>query len=96
MQLANVIGNATATVKHASLEGWRMLIVQPVGNQGQPDGTPLIAIDSMGSGIGSRVILTSDGKAVSKMVKASDTPIRWVVIGVVDDTTENDPALGEM
>ena len=39
MQLARVIGNATSTVKHRSMQGWKLLIIQPLG----PDGRPLRA-----------------------------------------------------
>ena len=52
MNLAKVIGTTTATIKHASLNGWRMLVVQPLLVDGGNDGEPVIAVDNMGSGIG--------------------------------------------
>ena len=86
MQLARVIGRATSTVKHPSLEGWRMLLVQPVDIQGAADGEPLIAIDDLGAGRGDLVMMTSDGAAVRDMMKTDNTPVRWAVLGIADET----------
>lgn len=84
MQLAEVIGHATSTVKHPTLQGWRLLIVQPLGARNVPDGVPVIAIDALGSGRGDRVVISSDGKATRKMVGADNSPVRWAVIGLAD------------
>jgi len=68
MQLGMVIGHATATVKHPSLTGWRMVIVQPLNNARQPDADPVIAVDKLGSGPGSVVVLNSDGKGARELI----------------------------
>ena len=85
MQLATIIGTATATQKHPTLSGWRLLIAQPLDASQQPDGDPVLAIDALGSGRGDRVLLSSDGKNVREMVGANNTPVRWAVIGLVDE-----------
>lgn len=84
MQLGTVIGHATATIKHPSLTGWRLTIVQPLGASGQPEAEPVLAIDKMGSHPGQTVILNSDGKGVRELVGSEKTPARWWVIGIVD------------
>jgi ethanolamine utilization protein EutN len=84
MQLAQVIGHATSTIKHASLQGWRMLIVQPLDAREEPDGVPIIALDALGSGRGDRVVISSDGKAAREMTGADDSPARWSIVGVAD------------
>ena len=38
MQIGTVVGHAVATVKHASLTGWRLLLVQLLTTDGKPDG----------------------------------------------------------
>lgn len=86
MNRARVIGNTISTIKHPSLEGWRMLIVQPLTADGGRDGTPLIAIDALGSRLGSDVIISSDGNAVREAIGANNTPVRWIVIGQPDDS----------
>lgn len=84
MQLARVVGRATATVKHRTLTGQLLLIVQPLDAKGGPDGDPQLAIDSLGSGQNDIVLLTTDSKAVQELVKAEDSPIRWSVLGIPD------------
>lgn len=85
MQLGEVIGTATATVKHPSLHGWKLLVVQLLTADGRgADGEPVLAIDQLGAGGGDRVILTSDGKGTREMMKSETTPVRWSVQGIVD------------
>lgn len=84
MQIAKVIGNATATVKHASLSGWRLIALQPLDIDNKPDGFPLLAIDNHGVGKGDMVFFTSDGKQIRKMVGREDCPIRFAVQGMID------------
>jgi ethanolamine utilization protein EutN len=89
MQTGEVIGHATSTVKHPTLSGWRMAVVQPLAANGGDDGTPIVVIDSLGSGIGDQVIITSDGKAVREMIGSDNTPIRWAVLGLADAPRRN-------
>jgi len=85
MMLAKVIGTATATVKHPSLSGTRMLIVQPqLADGSSADGDPLIAVDRLGAARGELVIITSDGRGARAMVGTEKTPIRWTVMGIQD------------
>ena len=60
MQLGRVVGHAVSTIKHASFQGWRLLVVQALTPDGKPDGEPLLAIDSLGAGAGEIVIVNSD------------------------------------
>ena len=84
MQSALVIGNATATVKHASLDGWRMIVLQPLDINDKPDAFPVLAIDNLGVGKGDKVFFTSDGKYVRQLVGRDDCPIRFAVQGMID------------
>jgi len=84
MNLARVIGNATSTVKHESMNGWRLLIVQPLTADGGEDGEPLLVIDQLGARIGSEVIICSDGKEINDMMDSKTTPVRWMVLGQPD------------
>lgn len=86
MLSAVVIGNAVSTVKHHSMNGCKLLVVQPTMADGKtPDGYPLVAIDKIGAGKGERVIITSDGAGTRKMLNADATPVRWAVIGIEDN-----------
>ncbi|MFL5338922.1 MAG: EutN/CcmL family microcompartment protein [Gemmataceae bacterium] len=84
MQLARVIGQAVATVKHPSFRGWKLLLVQPLHEGRTPDGDPLLAIDAVGAGTGDLVMVTSDGASARGLVKERKSPVRWAVIGICD------------
>jgi ethanolamine utilization protein EutN len=85
MQLGSVVGTATTTVKHRSIKGVKLLVVQLLSADGNsPDGNPILAIDQVGAGRGDRVLVTSDGDAVQKMLTDANTPVRWSVMGVAD------------
>jgi len=86
MQLARVIGTATATVKHPSLEGAKLLVVQPLMADGKaPDGDPQISIDTVSAGPGDLVLITSDGRLLRDLLKSSTTPARWSTIALIDN-----------
>jgi ethanolamine utilization protein EutN len=85
MQLALVVGTATSTVKHGTLNGQKLLVVQPLMADGETsDGDPQIAVDAVGAGRGDVVMITSDGKYVREMLGTEATPVRWSVIGTRD------------
>ena len=83
MQLGRVVGTATATVKHPSLEGERMLIVQLQTPSGKPDGEPVLVFDRLGARRGDSVLVTTDGDIMQTLL-GSTTPARWSVLGVPD------------
>ena len=85
MFLARVEGTVVATRKHPSLEGWRLMICQPIDAAGQAEGAPQVAIDAHGAGLHERVIISSDGAAARQAVRDPKSPARWMVIGIVDD-----------
>ena len=45
MVLARIEGNLTATRRHPSLQGWRLLICQPLNAAGQAEGVPTVALN---------------------------------------------------
>jgi ethanolamine utilization protein EutN len=95
MLLARVEGNITATRKHPSLEGWRLVICQPISQQGAPEGVPQVAIDPHGAGLHERVIISSDGLAARKAVGDERSPARWIIVGIVDEISPGTTALAD-
>ncbi len=77
-----VIGTATSTVKHPSMDGWKLLVVRTDKN---PDNDPVLAVDTQGAGVGDDVVISSDGKFTSKLIGTKVTPVRWSVIGIIDN-----------
>lgn len=86
MQVALVVGHAHSTVKHKTLQSHKLLLAQPLAaDSASPDGAPILVVDRAGAGAGDRVILTSDGAAIRDMFGVENSPIRWAVLGIVDE-----------
>jgi len=83
MQLARVIGTVVATVKNDSLEGRKLLVVQTVDRDLEPIGKPMVAVDSVGAGIG-ELVFWCRGKEASFPFKREDTPTDCTIVGIVD------------
>ncbi len=92
MQLARVEGSMIATRKHPSLDGWRMLICQPLDADGKAEGTPIIAIDPYGAGMHQSVIVSSDGAAARQAVGDDLSPVRQIIVAIVDEPLEEQVA----
>lgn len=88
MNLARVEGNIVSTVCHSSLKGWRLLICQPVDDYGVMSGDPILAVDTLGAGLGQIVMLTSDGMNTRKVVGDDHSPLRYTVLAIVDEPVE--------
>jgi microcompartment protein CcmK/EutM len=83
MQLGRVVGTATATVKHATFQGERLLVVQLQGTDGKADGEPVLAFDRLGAARGDVILVTNDGLALQEVL-GKTTPGRWSVMGLPD------------
>lgn len=83
MQVGMIVGTATSTKKHPSMDGWKLIVVQPLmADRKSPDGEPVLAVDRLGAGVGEAVIISSDGKSTRAMLNSDTTPVRWSVIGI--------------
>jgi ethanolamine utilization protein EutN len=83
MQLARVIGTVVATVKNDCLEGRKLLIIQSLNKDLGPQGKPLVAVDSVGAGIG-ELVFWCRGKEASFPFKRENTPTDCTIVGIVD------------
>ncbi len=88
MQTALIIGKAHATVKHPGLEGWTMLVAQPLTLAGQPDAEPQLTLDRLGCRVGDRVMITTDGSLVHELSGRNDVPARYITLGIEDQKKE--------
>jgi ethanolamine utilization protein EutN len=84
MQIARVTGTLVATAKHGKLSGAKLLIVQPLGLDDAPRGTPLLTIDSVGAGVGERVLVVIEGRAAGAALRRKAAPVDAAIIGIVD------------
>lgn len=91
MQIARVVGDLTATQKHATHEGKKILLVQPLELDGSNRGNPVVALDSVNAGIGDRVLLVQDGFAAFTSLGLKQAPIDSAVIGIIDHVEYTPP-----
>ena len=90
MLIARVIGTVVSTQKHRKLDSAKLLLVQPLGLDDQPRGTPLLTIDSVGAGIGEKVLVVIEGKAAGAALRRKAAPVDAAIIGIVDTVTINE------
>ena len=81
--MAKVIGTVVASRKDAGLDGAKLLLIQPLGTDGQKAGKPLVAVDSVGCGIGEQVFYVKGREAAVPFVPA-EVPTDAAIVGIVD------------
>ena len=77
-----VIGNIVSTRKHEALVGSKFLEVEIIEN-GALTGKYIIAIDSVGAGIGETVLITT-GSSARLALHNTQAPADAVIVGIVD------------
>jgi len=84
MLLGRVVGNVVCTIKSPSLEGRKLLIVQPLDRRGCDKGAPVVALDSVGAGAGETVYWCR-GREASFPFLPAETPTEATIVGIVDE-----------
>jgi ethanolamine utilization protein EutN len=84
MQIGRVVGTVVATQKNRKLEGAKLLLVQPLTLEGEPRGTALMAIDSVGAGIGEKVLVVLEGKAAGQALGRKAAAVDAAIVGIID------------
>ena len=90
MQIGTVVGTVVSTQKNRKLEGAKLLLVQPISLEGAPKGTAVLAIDSVGAGVGERVLLVIEGKAAGDALGRKGAAVDAAIIGIVDEVDYRD------
>ncbi|HYU43795.1 MAG TPA: EutN/CcmL family microcompartment protein [Vicinamibacteria bacterium] len=83
MFLARVVGTVVATRKDPGLLGTKLLVLQPIKNDGTPSGKTLVAVDSVGAGVTERVFYVR-GREASVPFLPDEVPTDAAVVGIVD------------
>lgn len=83
MKIGKVIGNLWATKKDDSLKGMKLLVVAPYNVQTKEQGTPIVAGDTIGAGVGEMVIWIQ-GSMSRVAAPSNDIAVDAVIVGIVD------------
>ena len=91
MRICRTTGTLHGTVKDPSLEGKKLLMVQPVDLEGQPVGEEMIAIDMVSAGPNEMVLVSKEGGGARIALDDPFCPAQCLIVGVIDDiNTWND------
>jgi microcompartment protein CcmK/EutM len=87
MKVGRVVGTVVSTINSPVFEGRRLLLCDVLDVSGEPDGSYLICVDTVGSGAGEAVLILDEGNSARQVLGMSAGPVRAVVVGVVDQLT---------
>ncbi|MBQ6533911.1 MAG: ethanolamine utilization protein EutN [Opitutales bacterium] len=85
MQTAKIVGNLVMNCAHPSARGNAFFLCQPIDENGNDAGEIVVAISPFGGGLGSKVLISTDGSATREYVRDPKSPIRNSIICVIDD-----------
>jgi ethanolamine utilization protein EutN len=83
MQLGKIVGTVVSTRKDEKLEGLKLLVVQVLGADLKPTGAIVIAVDSVGAGVG-EVVLFAAGSSARQTKVTEGKPVDTVIMAIVD------------
>lgn len=93
MKVGRVVGTVVATIEAPVFQGRKLLLCDLLDASGRPDGSYIIASDTVGAGAGETVLIIDEGNSARQVVGLDVAPIRSIVVGVVDELTVDGEAV---
>jgi ethanolamine utilization protein EutN len=84
MKICTVIGHVVSIAKHLALEKTKILVVRGVEGKSDPESPLQLAVDGVGAGIGSEVVVTESGAAGAQVLGIEHPPVRSIIVGIID------------
>lgn len=85
MLICKVVGHVWATKKEENLEGLKLMVVQELDANLRKKGSPFVAADVVGAGIGERVLTVSGSTARRAMKRSNDEiPVDAAIVAIID------------
>jgi microcompartment protein CcmK/EutM len=84
MILARVVGTIVTTISHRDYKNRRLLVVQPLGLEGEAPEEDFIALDNTQAGVGDTVLVNREGNGARQVLKNPDACVISVIVGIVD------------
>lgn len=85
MKLARVTSTVVSTIRHPFFDGRKLLLCRFVGPDGTESGGYTIAVDTVGAGVGELVLILDEGNGARQITGTTNTPIRALIAGIVDE-----------
>jgi microcompartment protein CcmK/EutM len=87
MKVGRVVGTVVSTINAPVFDGRRMLLCDLLDAGGEPDGSYLICVDTVGAGAGESVLIVDEGNSARQVVGLPTAPLRSVIVGIIDTLT---------
>jgi microcompartment protein CcmK/EutM len=84
MILGKVVGTVVSTISHRDYKDRRLLVVQPLGLEGEKPDEDFLALDSTHAGIGDTVLVNREGSGARQVLRNPDACVISVIVGIVD------------
>lgn len=86
MQVGRIVGTVVSTQKDPALVGMKLQVVEQTDLMGKPKGSYVVAVDTVGAGIG-EVILFASGSSARLTEITKNKPVDTVIMSIVDSIT---------
>jgi len=83
MLIGRVVGTLVASRKDEGLAGQKFLVLRRLGVDGKEAGSDVVAVDSVGAGVG-EVVLWASGSSARQTETTRDRPCDAVIMAIVD------------
>ncbi len=84
MKLCKVIGNVVSTKKDPSFKGHKLMIVQPIDENGIENSESFLSFDTVQAGPGDIVLVQQEGNTARELLGTREDPFHSVIVGIVD------------
>lgn len=84
MRMARVIGHVVSTIKEATHQRYKLLVVQPVDTRGEPSEPSHLCIDLCQAGIGDYVLILQEGNSLRFLTDQPRGAVDAAAVGVID------------
>ena len=84
MQIGRVVGTVVSTQKSGKLDGAKLMLVQLLSLEDEPRGAAILAIDSVGAGVGEKVLVVIEGRAAGEALGRKAAPVDAAILGIID------------
>jgi ethanolamine utilization protein EutN len=85
MFLGRVVGTVVSEINDVVYDNRKLLLVDRLTPEGQPDGSYFMAVDSVDAGIGEVVLILDEGNGARQVVGMPNAAIRTIIVGIVDE-----------
>jgi ethanolamine utilization protein EutN len=82
--IGRVTGEIHSTINAPCYDGKKLLVVTRITASSELGRDYLIAVDTVGAGIGETVLVLDEGTGARQVLGSADAGIRSVVVGIID------------